>query len=78
MRCEHDTPLFRNLYDDGATRILCMQSYCDTHDIDVDALNGYDHCPKCQEQRRVEAMEQEMHARRADPDMHPTVDAPRR
>jgi hypothetical protein len=55
-----------------------MQSYCDTHDIDVDALNGYDHCPKCQEQRRVEAMEQEMHARRADPDMHPTVDAPRR
>jgi len=54
------------------------QDYCHRHDVDVSALTGYDHCPKCREERRVEAMEQEMHERRADPNMNTRIDAPRR
>lgn len=54
------------------------QDYCDRHDIDVSELTGYDECPKCMEERRVEAMEKEMMERRADPNMHPSIDAPRR
>ena len=52
--------------------------YCIAHDVNVDRLTGYDECPMCRQEHRVEQMEQEMHARRADPDMHPTVDARRR
>jgi ssDNA-binding Zn-finger/Zn-ribbon topoisomerase 1 len=54
------------------------RTYCTKHDVNVDELPGYNHCPKCREERQVEAMEQEMHERRGDPDMHPSVDAPRR
>lgn len=53
-------------------------TYCERHDLDWGRLTGYDHCPACREEQRVREMEQEMHARRADPDMHPMVDAPRR
>lgn len=34
-------------------------------------------CPLCEQERDVRAQEQEMMARRADPRMHSTVDAPR-
>lgn len=34
-------------------------------------------CPLCEQEQHVRAMEQEMMQRRADPSMHPTVDAPR-
>lgn len=50
---------------------------CDRHDIKR-LPTGYDRCPYCEEERRIEAEKFEMMARRADPDMHPTVDAPRR
>lgn len=53
--------------------------YCLTHNIDYEGLYPEDnHCPHCREERRIESMEQERMARRADPNMHPTIDAPRR
>lgn len=53
------------------------QQYCASHDVNYAALNGYDHCPMCREEQRVEQMAQEMHERRADPRMHNSVDARR-
>lgn len=54
------------------------KDYCLTHQLDYEGLFTRDnHCPKCREERRVEEMEMEMHERRADPRMHPSVDAPR-
>lgn len=49
---------------------------CERHEI-RELPTGYDRCPLCEEEERIEAMEQEMHERRADPRMHPSVDAPR-
>jgi len=49
---------------------------CEIHETDFPT--GYDHCPYCREERRVNAMEQELMERRADPNMHPSVDAPMR
>lgn len=52
--------------------------YCAEHDVNVRTLpRGYSRCPYCQERDRIEAERQEMMARRANPRMHPTVDAPR-
>ena len=51
------------------------ERYCAEHDTRYPS--GYDHCPLCRERQRVEQMEQEMHERRADPRMHPSVDARR-
>lgn len=52
-------------------------TYCAKHEVYWGGLTGYDHCPACREERRVEAQRQEEMARRANPRMHPTVDAPR-
>lgn len=55
---------------------------CEKHNVterEVENLpSGYDMCPFCREQQRADAREREMHARRSDPNMHPTIDAPRR
>lgn len=52
--------------------------YCAQHEVDLTNLpTGYSSCPYCQERRRVEQERQEMMERRADPRMHPSVDAPR-
>jgi hypothetical protein len=53
-----------------------LTEYCAEHDVDYGRM-AYDECPACKEERRVQEMEQEMHARRADPRMHPSVDARR-
>jgi len=70
--------------DDGRTRCgKCGQfaeevdGYCAEHDIDYGKLSGYDHCPMCREERNIRAREQEIQERRANPRMHPMVDAPR-
>ena len=34
-------------------------------------------CPRCEQERSIRAQEQEMMERRANPRMHPSVDAPR-
>jgi len=52
--------------------------YCASHDVRFERISGYSHCPRCRERRNVEAQKHEAMARRADPNMHPTVDAPRR
>ena len=69
--------------DDGRTRCgKCgkfgqeLTQYCAEHDVDYGRM-AYDECPACKEERRVREMEHEMMARRSDPRMHPTVDAPR-
>lgn len=72
----------------GGTRIRCdscgqfserTDRYCAEHDVRLDRLpTGYSRCPYCQERDRVEQMRHEQMARRADPNMHPSVDAPRR
>lgn len=51
--------------------------YCPDHEVDVSRLTGYDECPRCRQERDVRAREQEMHARRANPRMHTSVDAKR-
>jgi len=71
----------------GGTRLRCDEcgqfaersdDYCAEHDVRTDRLpTGYSECPYCAERRRVEQERQEMMARRADPRMHPSVDAPR-
>lgn len=54
------------------------EMYCEKHDLSEPAYESTDpHCPYCRQERRVEAERQEMMERRADPRMHPTVDAPR-
>lgn len=53
------------------------EQYCALHDMDYSRLTGYDHCPQCREEQRLQAQQQEMHARRASERMHQTVDAPR-
>jgi len=35
-------------------------------------------CPRCEQEQHKRALEREMQERRGDPNMHPTVDAPRR
>jgi hypothetical protein len=52
--------------------------YCNDHDIRYERLDGYDHCPKCRLEEDSEAREREMHERRSNPNMHPSVDAQRR
>lgn len=52
--------------------------YCAKHGVNWGDVTGYDHCPMCREEERVEQQRQEMMARKADPNMHPTVDAHRR
>lgn len=55
------------------------EDYCVEHNVDEAKLpRGYDRCPKCKQKERVEAERQEMMERRADPNMHTMVDAPRR
>lgn len=49
---------------------------CETHGV-KSLPSGYDRCPLCMEEQRIHNLEQERMARRADPRMHPTVDAPR-
>lgn len=49
--------------------------YCAKHSVNVRNLTGWDGCPQCREEQRVAAQEQEMMARRADPNMHNSVDA---
>lgn len=51
--------------------------YCARHGANLRRLTGYAKCPKCREEEAVRAQEREMMERRADPRMHPTVDAPR-
>jgi len=51
--------------------------YCLEHDVDK-TRSPHGRCPYCYERERVRQQEQAMHERRADPDMHPSVDAPRR
>ena len=51
--------------------------YCGEHGVNLRRLTGYDHCPACREIQRAEAERQEMMQRRADPQMHNSVDAPR-
>jgi hypothetical protein len=53
-------------------------TFCAKHEVNWGRLSGYDHCPRCRQEESVRAQEREMHQRRADPNMHPTVDAARR
>lgn len=52
--------------------------FCAKHEVHWGGVTGYDHCPMCREEQRVRQARQEQMARRADPNMHPTVDARRR
>lgn len=47
---------------------------CERHGLE-ELPNGYDECPQCAEERRMEACERERMERRADPQMHNMVDA---
>ena len=49
--------------------------YCAKHGVNWGDIGGYDHCPKCREERRIEEERQEIMSRRADPNMHNMVDA---
>jgi hypothetical protein len=69
--------------NDGRTRCgKCGQfgeeaeQYCVEHDTNYAGLPGSG-CPYCREEERIRAQEREMHARRSDPQMHPSVDARR-
>jgi hypothetical protein len=55
------------------------EMYCEKHNLKSPAYeDGPDpHCPYCREERRIQQLEQERAARRSDPRMHATVDAPR-
>lgn len=51
---------------------------CTKHGVNLERLPaGYEQCPLCAEEARIEAQRAEEMARQADPRMHPTVDAPR-
>jgi hypothetical protein len=56
------------------------EMYCEKHELKSPAYEcGTDpHCPYCREERRRENLIAERAARRSDPRMHPTVDAPMR
>ena len=68
--------------DSGRTRCgKCGQfgspadDYCSEHDVNYGRISGRSRCPLCVEERKVQRREQEMHARRSDPNMHNMVDA---
>lgn len=62
---------------EGFGRNPRFSGYCIQHNVHTERLSGHDSCPKCRMIRDVEAREMERMARRSDPDMHPSVDAPR-
>lgn len=86
VRCSHCGPTLGTSANIGQGGLRCRScgrfakpcpTFCAKHETYWGGLSGYDHCPMCREEDRIHAMEQEMHARRANPRMHPSVDAPR-
>jgi anaerobic ribonucleoside-triphosphate reductase len=54
-----------------------IDGFCTRHGVDYSRLTGYNQCPRCRQEQSVQQQRQERQARRADPSMHPTVDARR-
>jgi hypothetical protein len=50
-------------------------AYCAKHGVNVRQLRSRSDCPKCRQERDVQARERERQARRANPNMHNMVDA---
>lgn len=51
--------------------------YCAEHGVNVRKQPVYDECVYCKRDRERQQLQQERQARRSNPRMHPSVDAPR-